>query len=182
MRLGPKDKFWVVTDPAPRSELADVLFESSLEGMRLQFKGGLTIEENPTIFTDRGEAEVEAKLRLDHELDEQRKGLTKIIQEETAKGLDADFVRLGIRVTDDEDKSLEKYRNVEIDFLVCGCGGKKFDIVASKDESKPWWEVETTVSCKGCGQSAVLGRRGSEIHIKSQERESGIVIVETNSE
>ncbi len=64
MRYGPDDKFWCVTDPRPESDLADVCFETSLRSLERQFRGGLTIGENPTIFTDRAEAEGEARLRL----------------------------------------------------------------------------------------------------------------------
>ena len=64
MKFGPDDKFWVCVDPTPVSELGDVLYQSSLRELELQFKGGLTIEENPTLFTDAKEAEVEAKRRM----------------------------------------------------------------------------------------------------------------------
>ena len=64
MRFGPDDTFWVVTNPSPVSTLEDVLFETSLRELELQFKGGLTIDANPTIFTDRSEARVEADRRL----------------------------------------------------------------------------------------------------------------------
>jgi hypothetical protein len=64
MRYGPDDKFWVVVDPTPVSELGDVLFETTLHGLELQFKGGLTMAQNPTIFTDHQEARYEAFGRL----------------------------------------------------------------------------------------------------------------------
>ena len=64
MRIGPEDRMWVVTDPTSQSELADICFEASLADLHLQFKGGLTMASNPTLFTDRGEAEVEALGRL----------------------------------------------------------------------------------------------------------------------
>ncbi len=64
MRLGPNDKFWIVRDPNLTSESSDVLFESSLRDLELQIRGGLTMEYNPTLFTDRKEAESEAKRRL----------------------------------------------------------------------------------------------------------------------
>ncbi len=63
MRLGPDDKFWLVVDPTKISTLADILFETTLRGLELQFKGGLTAAENPTIFTEKAEAE--ARIRLD---------------------------------------------------------------------------------------------------------------------
>jgi len=64
MRYAPDDKFWVVTDPTSASTLVDILFETTLAGLERQFKGGLTIAENPTIFTDRAEAEMEARTRM----------------------------------------------------------------------------------------------------------------------
>lgn len=64
MRFGTEDKFWVVIDPTPNSKLEDVVFQASLKDLELQFKGGLTIEENPTLFTEQCEAEIEAYGRL----------------------------------------------------------------------------------------------------------------------
>ena len=65
MRYGPDDTFWVVTDPSRVCEIADILFEASLASLERQFRGGLTATDNPTLFTDREEAEREAKARLD---------------------------------------------------------------------------------------------------------------------
>jgi len=64
MRLGPDDKFWLVTDPSTASEMADVLTETTLTHLVLMFKGGLTMEEHPTLFTDKAEAKIEAFGRL----------------------------------------------------------------------------------------------------------------------
>ena len=64
MRYGPTDEFWVVTDPTPHSEMIDILFQTSLQNLALQFKGGLTMDRHPTIFTDKAEAEVEAFGRM----------------------------------------------------------------------------------------------------------------------
>ncbi len=64
MRYRPDDRFWVVLDPAPNSEVGDVLFESSIRGLQLQFKGGLKMDRNPSIFADKGEAEEEVRRRL----------------------------------------------------------------------------------------------------------------------
>ena len=64
MKFGPDDQMWVVVDPTPESELSDVLFESSLRKLALQFKGGLSMDANPTIFSDRQLAEYEAFGRL----------------------------------------------------------------------------------------------------------------------
>ena len=64
MRYGPDDKFWVVVDPKPHGTLDDLVFEASLRDLELQFRGGLQIDENPTLFTDRQEARLEAYGRL----------------------------------------------------------------------------------------------------------------------
>jgi hypothetical protein len=64
MRYGPDDKFWVVTDPHPDSTLDDIMFEASLRGLMLQFRGGLTMDDRPTLFTEQREAEIEAYGRM----------------------------------------------------------------------------------------------------------------------
>ncbi len=64
MRFGTDDKFLVVVDPTLESTLGDILFEASLRDLELHFRGGLKAEHNPTIFTDRAEAEREAQGRL----------------------------------------------------------------------------------------------------------------------
>jgi len=64
MRYGPDDELYVVVDPTSDSEMGDILFTASLRGLYLQFKGGLDMSRNPTIFTDQREAEVEAYARL----------------------------------------------------------------------------------------------------------------------
>jgi hypothetical protein len=64
MRYGPDDPIWCVTDPTRESTLGDVCFQTSLRSLERQFRGGLSIRDTPTIFTDRAEAEGEAHLRL----------------------------------------------------------------------------------------------------------------------
>ena len=64
MRISPTDTFWVVLDPTATSERADILFETTLAGLKRQFDGGLSLDSNPTIFNDRGEAHEEAERRL----------------------------------------------------------------------------------------------------------------------
>ena len=64
MRFGPDDKLWILTDPTHESEVGDILFEASLRKLDLQFKGGLSMDRNPTIFTDENEARIEAFGRL----------------------------------------------------------------------------------------------------------------------
>lgn len=63
MRFGPHDKFHVVVDPSPTSQLGDFFFETTLTGLELQFRGGLSMAQNPAIFSDREEAEHEARNR-----------------------------------------------------------------------------------------------------------------------
>ena len=65
MRYGLDEKLWVVVDPRPQSTLGDILFQASLRDLSLQFKGGLSVEENPTLFTDEQEAIAEVHRRLD---------------------------------------------------------------------------------------------------------------------
>jgi hypothetical protein len=64
VRIGPEDRIYVVTDPTPRSELGDILSEGNLHDLELQFRGGLTCEQRPTIFTNHSEAEKDAKRRI----------------------------------------------------------------------------------------------------------------------
>ncbi|MBU1951130.1 MAG: hypothetical protein KJ927_20630 [Candidatus Eisenbacteria bacterium] len=64
MKYGVDDRFWLVVDPGPESEEADIMFEASLRSLDLQFKGGLTMNNNSALFTDRKEAEIEAYGRL----------------------------------------------------------------------------------------------------------------------
>ena len=64
MRYGPDDRFWVTVDPTSESEEDDCVFETSLRKLDLQFKGGLTMDRNPTLFTDENEARIEAFGRL----------------------------------------------------------------------------------------------------------------------
>ena len=64
MRIDADTAIWVVCDPTPDSTLPDICFETTLAGLRLQFAGGLTIEEHPTIFTTQDEAHEDAKNRL----------------------------------------------------------------------------------------------------------------------
>jgi uncharacterized protein YaaQ len=64
MRFGPDDDFWVVVDPTSESQLEDMVFQASFRRLDLQFKGGLTMDRNPTLFTDENEARVEALGRL----------------------------------------------------------------------------------------------------------------------
>ena len=64
MRIGPGDRLWVVVDPQPESTQADILFQASLRDLALQLRGGLTMDQNPTLFTEKREAEIEAYGRV----------------------------------------------------------------------------------------------------------------------
>ena len=64
MKFNVHDKFWMVTDPTPVSELGDICFQTSLEDLVLQIKGGLELKENPTIFTAEDDARLEGRKRL----------------------------------------------------------------------------------------------------------------------
>ena len=64
MRIESTDPFWIVEDPGPDSELADILWQCSLAGLERQFRGGWTAGRRPTLFTDRAEAEADARMRL----------------------------------------------------------------------------------------------------------------------
>ncbi len=88
MRVGPDDKIWVVVDAKPSSEMADVLFESTLRGLELQFKGGMTMDEHPTVFDDKAEAEQEARRRL------MVRKVAEVVGAETSKRLPAAVTRL----------------------------------------------------------------------------------------
>ena len=52
------DNIWIVTHPKInyRCELEDILFETSISGLELQFRGGLKIEEIVGVFTEHTEA------------------------------------------------------------------------------------------------------------------------------
>jgi hypothetical protein len=64
MRLEQTSPFWIVEDPGPDSELADICLQTSLAGLVVQFRGGWTAERRPTLFTSRARAEAEAKARM----------------------------------------------------------------------------------------------------------------------
>jgi hypothetical protein len=64
MRFGPTDKFWVVVDATRNASDGENVFQASLRDLELQFKGGLTMAQNPTLFTDEEGARMEAFGRL----------------------------------------------------------------------------------------------------------------------
>lgn len=49
MRL---DKIWIVTNPTPKSEIADILFSATMAELELQFRGGLGAKDIVAVFTD----------------------------------------------------------------------------------------------------------------------------------
>ena len=61
MRL---DQLWVVTDATPESELSDICFVTTLPKIIIQAKGGFAVDSNPTVYTERAEAERDARARL----------------------------------------------------------------------------------------------------------------------
>jgi len=64
MKFNVDDKFWLVTEPSPVSELGDICFQTSLADLILQIKGGLELKGNPTIFTVEDDAQLEGRKRL----------------------------------------------------------------------------------------------------------------------
>lgn len=58
------ENFWVVTEPTKNSELADILFESDIKKMHLQYLGGLRTDEIIGIFSTKEEAEIIARAAL----------------------------------------------------------------------------------------------------------------------
>jgi len=61
---GALDRFWVVTNPSPVSELTDILFETDALGFILQVRGGLSEDRRPRLHVDRAAAEADAAARL----------------------------------------------------------------------------------------------------------------------
>jgi hypothetical protein len=61
---GVIERFWVVTDPTPISEIGDILFACDVPGFIRQIKGGLSEEDRPTFYADRSSAEADALARL----------------------------------------------------------------------------------------------------------------------
>ena len=64
MKIDATTPIWVVTDPTPVSTLPDICFETTLDGLRLQFAGGLSMDQRPALFTTQEDAYEEAKTRL----------------------------------------------------------------------------------------------------------------------
>jgi len=64
MRYDTDYMFWCVVDPRDQSVMGDILYQASLRDLGHQFKGGLTADEHPTLFTEKHEAEIEAFGRM----------------------------------------------------------------------------------------------------------------------
>jgi hypothetical protein len=64
MRIANDTPIWVVTDPGPDSTLPDICCETTLDGLRLQFAGGLSMDDHPAVFTTAEEAHEDARNRL----------------------------------------------------------------------------------------------------------------------
>jgi hypothetical protein len=64
VKIDAPTRLWCVTDPTPQSTLPDICFATTLDGLRLQFAGGLSMDDHPAVFTSEEEAHEEAKNRL----------------------------------------------------------------------------------------------------------------------
>ncbi len=63
-RIDQVGKFWVVVMPRPISTLIDILFESDVEGMTLQYRGGLSPHDVVGFYRNKKTAEKKAKALL----------------------------------------------------------------------------------------------------------------------
>ncbi|MFO0931981.1 MAG: hypothetical protein U1E39_04650 [Planctomycetota bacterium] len=63
MRIDATTRLWCVTDPTPHSTRSVVLLATTLDGLRLQFAGGLSMDDRPAVFTSEVEAHDEAMNR-----------------------------------------------------------------------------------------------------------------------
>ena len=86
MRFDASTTFYLVTDAGPGSELSDIFNKTNLIGLLNQFKGGLTLDQHPTIFSNQAEAKAEAEERLDA-----RKAYDQRLQDSGQTGSDDDF-------------------------------------------------------------------------------------------
>lgn len=64
MKIDATTRLWCLTDPTPHSTLPDICFATTLDGLRLQLAGGLSMDDHPAVFTEEDEAVEEAKNRL----------------------------------------------------------------------------------------------------------------------
>jgi hypothetical protein len=64
VKIDATTPLWCVTDPTPHSTLPDICSATTLDGLRLQFAGGLSMDDHPAVFTSEEEAHEEAKTRL----------------------------------------------------------------------------------------------------------------------
>lgn len=64
VKIDQETPIWVVTDAGPDSTIADICFQTTLDGLRLQFAGGLSMDDRPVVFTTEEEAHEEARNRL----------------------------------------------------------------------------------------------------------------------
>ena len=82
-----------------RSTIGDVLFETTLIGLELQFKGGLSSASRPALHTDKTEAEADASGRL------KLREIANILEKQHAKGRLAHVA--GIDLLDGDGNRLE---------------------------------------------------------------------------
>jgi hypothetical protein len=61
---GMPERFWLVTKPSPVSELCDVCFPCTFDGMIRQVRGGLQEDEIVAVYADEGEARKAAERLL----------------------------------------------------------------------------------------------------------------------
>jgi hypothetical protein len=66
MRIAHDTRFWIVRDPAQGTTGPEsLLVETSLRDVELQFKGGMTCGRDAMLYTDRTEAEQDARERFE---------------------------------------------------------------------------------------------------------------------
>lgn len=80
-KIGQGDHFWVVTVPTKDSVLIDIYFSTTLNGLMLQFRGGLKSSDIVGIYFDKNAAKKEA-LSL---LAKRDKGMSLTINPRTGK-------------------------------------------------------------------------------------------------
>ena len=60
-RIATRERIHLVVDATSESELADVLCETTIAELASMFRGGLSASRNPTLYTQREEAERDAR-------------------------------------------------------------------------------------------------------------------------
>ena len=68
MKITTETKLWIVIDPTPVSEMADIFFQADMRGLERIIVGSLPermTDKNMTIYTKESEASLDAIERLD---------------------------------------------------------------------------------------------------------------------